>query len=97
MTNLNPTDLQKMTANEVANLADLDFYAVRDEGFRRQDIAEAKVARLQKQIAKARAEMSEAAVIITAALREQSQSFVDISNIQEYGLTQKLSNSIRCF
>ena len=97
MTNLNPTDLQKMTANEVANLADLDFYAVRDEGFRRQDIAEAKVARLQKQIAKARAEMAEAAVIITAALREQSQSFVDISNIQEYGLTQKLSNSIRCF
>ena len=97
MTNLNPTDLQKMTANEVASLADLDFYAVRDEGFRRQDIAEAKVARLQKQIAKARAEMAEAAVIITAALREQSQSFVDISNIQEYGLTQKLSNSIRCF
>ena len=99
MTNLNPTDLQKMTANEVANLSDLDFYAVRDEGFRRQDIAEAKVARLQKQIAKARAEMAEAAVIITAALREQSQSqsFVDISNIQEYGLTQKLSNSIRCF
>ena len=97
MTSLNPTDLQKMPANEVANLADLDFYAVRDEGFRRQDIAEAKVARLQKQIAKARAEMAEAAVIITAALREQSQSFVDISNIQEYGLTQKLSNSIRCF
>lgn len=23
--------------------------------------------------------------------------FADISNVQEYGLTQKLSNSIRCF
>ena len=26
-----------------------------------------------------------------------STGFVDVSNIQEYGLTQKLSNSIRCF
>ena len=33
MTNLNLTDIQKMTANEVANLVDLDFYAVRDDGF----------------------------------------------------------------
>ena len=74
MTNLNPADLQKMTAHEVANLADLDFYTVRDEGFRRQAIAEAKLARLQKQIAKAQAEMAEAAVIITAALHEQNRA-----------------------
>lgn len=74
MTNLNPTDLQKMKATEVANLADLDFYAVRDEGFRRQSLAEAKIARLQKQIAKAQAEMTEAAQIINAAMNEQNRA-----------------------
>ncbi len=65
--NLNPTDLSKMTAHEVANLADLDWHAVRDEGFRRQQAAEAKLARLQKQIAKAQTEMADAAIIITQA------------------------------
>ncbi len=73
-TALNAADLQKMTAREVSNLADLDFYAVRDEGFRRQAIAEAKVARLQKQIEKARKEMEEACQIITAALNEQNRA-----------------------
>ncbi len=73
-TALNAADLQKMTAREVSNLADLDFYAVRDEGFRRQAIAEAKVARLQKQIEKARKEMEEAGQIITAALAEQTRA-----------------------
>jgi len=71
MTNLNPTDLQKMTASEVANLADLDFHAVRDEGFRRQANAEAKVARLQKQLARAQSEMAEAATIIHAAFNQR--------------------------
>jgi len=69
---LNPNDLKLMTAYEVSNLADLDFYAVRNEGFRRQDEAEKKLARLQKQIAKAQAEMADAANIINAALAEQA-------------------------
>ena len=68
----NATDLMNMKATEVANLADIDFYAVRDEGFRRQTAAEAKIAKLQKQMAKAQAEMREAAAIIEAAFREQA-------------------------
>ena len=71
MDNLNANDLMKMKATEVANLADIDFYAVRDEGFRRQAAAEAKLARLAKQVAAAQAEMAAAAAIITAALNEQ--------------------------
>jgi len=74
MTNLNPADLKNMTASEVAGLADLDFYAVRDEGFRRQAAAEAKIAKLRKQIAFAEREMNEAAAIITAALNEQQRA-----------------------
>lgn len=74
MTGLNPADLQKMTASEVAGLADLDFYAVRDEGFRRQALAEAKLAKLRKQIEKAEREMTEAGQIINAALSEQRRA-----------------------
>lgn len=70
MTNLNANDLMKMTAREVAGLADLDAYTVREEGFRRQTLAEKKLARLAKQIAKAKAEMEEAGVIITTAFKE---------------------------
>lgn len=70
MANLNATDLQKMTAYEVAGLADLDSYAVRDEGFRRQSAAEKKLARLQKQIEAAKREMADAGKIIEAAFRE---------------------------
>lgn len=73
MTNLNPADLQKMTAHEVANLADLDFHSVRDEGFRRQSAAEKKIARLQKQLTKAQAEMKEAAIILTAAFNQRNE------------------------
>jgi hypothetical protein len=29
--------------------------------------------------------------------QRETAPFVDVSNISEYGLTQKLSNSIRCF
>ncbi len=71
MTALNPDDLQKMTAREVAALADVDHYAVRDEGFRRQAVAETKLARLQKQITKAHAEMMDAGKIIGCAFSEQ--------------------------
>lgn len=70
MTNLNPTDLQKMSAYEVAGLADLDAYAVRDEGFRRQAAAEKKLARLQRQIEAAKREMGDAGKIIEAAFLE---------------------------
>ncbi len=74
MTNLNANDLQKMSAAEVAGLADLDFYAVRDEGFRRQAVAEAKLAKLRKQITNAEREISEAANIINTALLEQRRA-----------------------
>jgi protein-disulfide isomerase len=71
---LNAADLAKMTAREVADLADVDFYAVRDKGFRRQNAAEKKIAKLQKQLAAAKAKMTEAGVIIEAAFREQSRA-----------------------
>lgn len=72
-TNLNPSDLQKMTASEVADLADLDFYAVRDEGFRRQALAEKKLVKLERQLAAVRRQMNDAAVIIQSALSEQQR------------------------
>lgn len=74
MTSLNAADLQKMTAREVANLADLDFYAVRDEGFRRQAAAEKKLAKLRKQMEAAQREMAEAGQIINAAFAEQNKA-----------------------
>lgn len=67
MTNLNPADLQTYTAQQVASLADVDVYAVRDEGFRRQTVAEKKLARALKAVEAAKREMAEAATIITAA------------------------------
>lgn len=74
MTNLSATDLQTYSASQVASLADLDFYAVRNEGFRRQSAAEKKLARLQKQIAAAQREMAEAGEIIEAALAQQRRA-----------------------
>lgn len=72
--NLNPADLAKMTAFEVADLADLDHHAVRDEGFRRQAIAEKKLAKLQKQMEAASKEMAEAGRIIQAAIKESAKA-----------------------
>lgn len=74
MENLNAADLQKMAAREVANLADLDVYAVRAEGFRRQTAAEKKIAKLQKQLAAAQREMSDAGIIINAAFQEMARA-----------------------
>lgn len=71
---LNASDLAKMTAYEVASLADVDFYSVRNEGFRRQNAAEKKIAKLRKQLAAAEAEMTEAGAIIEAAFREQARA-----------------------
>jgi hypothetical protein len=71
---LNATDLQTYTAREVASLADVDVYAVRAEGERRQTAAEKKLARLQKQIAKAQAEMKEAGMILEAAFNEMRRA-----------------------
>jgi hypothetical protein len=67
---LNPTDLATYTAAQVASLADVDFYSVRDEGFRRQDVAEKKMASLMKQLAKARQMQADAELIINAAEAE---------------------------
>lgn len=66
-TALNPADLKHYSAAEVAQLADLDKWAVRDEGHRRQYLAEKKLAKLRGQIEIAQRELAEAAQIITAA------------------------------
>jgi chaperonin cofactor prefoldin len=68
---MNPEDLKKYTALEVANLVDLDWHAVRDEGARRQDLAQKKIDRLNKQLERARQEMAEAQMIITTALNHR--------------------------
>lgn len=67
---LNSKDLATYTAQQVASLADVDAYAVRDEGFRRQSAAEKKLARLAKQIETARKEMAESQIIIKAGLNQ---------------------------
>ena len=66
-TALTASDLKTYSAREVASLADLDKWAVRDEGFRRQELAEKKLAKLRKQIAATELEMIEAHLIINAA------------------------------
>jgi hypothetical protein len=70
-TALNAADLKNYSANEVASLADLDKWAVRDEGIRRQELAEKKLAKLRKQIAAAELEMADAHRIINAANNAQ--------------------------
>jgi hypothetical protein len=72
-TTLNAADLKTYSAEQVASLADVDFYAVRDEGFRRQAATEKKLARLAIQIAAARADLLDAHIIIEAAHREQNR------------------------
>ena len=71
---LNPSDLQKYTAQQVASLADVDVYAVRAEGERRQVSAAKKLDRLAKQMAAARAEMAGGEVILRAAFAEMERS-----------------------
>ena len=67
---LNAADLATYTASQVASLADVDVYAVRAEGERRQNAAEKKIASLMKQLARAQAMMAEGEVILNAAHRE---------------------------
>lgn len=67
---LNAADLATYTASQVASLADVDVYAVRAEGERRQNAAEKKISSLMKQLAKAQAMMAEGEVILNAAHRE---------------------------
>jgi len=69
-TELNPADLVKYSAKEVASLADLDMHAVRDEGFRRHAAAVKKLASLQRQMAKAQADLAAAEMIVAAADKE---------------------------
>lgn len=69
---LNPADLATYTAEQVASLADVDVYEVRQEGFRRQTAAEKKIARLKKQLAQAQKELAESGIIIEAAFRQMA-------------------------
>lgn len=68
------SDLTKMKAREVADLADVDFHAVRDEGFRRQHLAEKKLAKARKALESAQNEMKAAEAIILAAFAEQQKA-----------------------
>ena len=65
---LNASDLATYSAAQVASLADIDAYAVRDEGFRRQTAAEKKIERLTKQLAAARRELDISQGIIVTAI-----------------------------
>jgi hypothetical protein len=67
---LSAADLAAYTAQQVASLADVDVYAVRAEGERRQNAAEKKIASLMKQLEAARRMMADGEVILNAAHRE---------------------------
>ncbi len=69
-TTLNPADLMKLTNGEVRGLADIDCWAVRNEGFRRHEIAAKKIIRLEKALHKARLEAAEAELIVKASLAQ---------------------------
>jgi hypothetical protein len=71
---LNANDLQTYTAQQVASLVDIDVWAVRDEGFRRQTAAEKKMARLVRQMEAAKREMAESHIIIEAAFSEMNRA-----------------------
>ena len=65
--------MQAYTEFELVNSAADDWKCVLDEGHRRQDAARAKVDRLQRQIAKAQAEVQAAHRIIKAATNAAMQ------------------------
>lgn len=67
-TQLNPKDLEKYSFAEVASLVDVDRYAVRDEGMRRQSLAEKKLAKLNRQIEVAKEELRQAQEILKVSL-----------------------------
>jgi len=66
---LNADDLKTYTAYQVATLAGIDCHAVIEEGIRRQNAAEKKIARLRKQMEAARAELEGAVEILTAGFQ----------------------------
>lgn len=70
---LNPADLADWTAQQVASMVDVDVFAVRDEGARRQAAAEKKMARARKMLEAAQREMAESHVILKAAFREMER------------------------
>lgn len=70
---LNPADLALYSASQVASLADVDAYAVRAEGERRQNEAEKQIASLLKRLAKARAQMADGEMILNAAFQQLMQ------------------------
>jgi len=63
---LNPSDLKKYSALEVASLVDVDAHAVRDEGARRQDAADKKIEKLKKQLDQAQKELANSHIILNA-------------------------------
>lgn len=69
-TGLNAADLATYTADQVASLADLDPWAVRDEAYRRNTAACKALERAKKALAKAEREIAESVVILDAARRE---------------------------
>lgn len=78
---LSQTDLMTYSAKQVASLADVDAHAVRDEGFRRQDVyqdeverIEAQIARLKLKLESARAKRDGAQTIIEAAFAELAKA-----------------------
>lgn len=70
MHTLNTSDLKTYTTQQVASLIDVDVYAVRAEGERRQAAAMLKIARLKKQLEAAQRELAESHSIIRAAYAE---------------------------
>ena len=64
---LNPSDLKTYTAEQVASLVNVDNYAIRTEGYRRQDVAERKMTRLRNQLETAQREMADSQFIINAS------------------------------
>lgn len=63
---LNPNDLKKYSAFEVASLVDVDAHAVRDEGARRQDAADKKIKKIKKQLEQAQKELADSHIILNA-------------------------------
>jgi hypothetical protein len=64
------TEMQSLTTYECIGMADLEPHMVRDEGFRRQEIAMKKLAKLQKQVEAAKKALAEAGMIAAAGMAE---------------------------
>jgi hypothetical protein len=68
------SEMQTLTAYECIGMADLEPHMVRDEGFRRQEIAMRKLAKLQKQVDAAKKTLAEAGMIAAAGMAEMAKA-----------------------